>query len=148
MDIDRTPLISDDGLRHIPEIVGDATKVPLPNQSCEQVFSSECLEHFSWHVVPNVVKEWARLIQPGGVLHIEVPDFVAACNQLISLDSLEGDLAMQQIIFGGQVNEFDCHYAGITHRTLPKFVEDAGLKVTDLGRGWERGWLIVEGTRV
>lgn len=147
LDIDSAVLTSDDGIQHRPEIVCDATKVPLPDQSCEMVFSSEALEHFSWLRVPTVVKEWARLIEPGGVLHIAVPDFLAACKQVLDADTLEMDLAIQQIIFGGQINLFDFHFAGLTHRTLPKFFEDAGLRVTDIGRGWERGWLVVEGTR-
>lgn len=147
LDIARTPLHSDDGQIHLPEIIGDARRVPLPDQSCAEVFSSECLEHFPWQQTAEVVAEWARLVEPGGILKIQVPDFVAAAQQLLSGDSLETDLAMQQIIFGGQVNEFDFHYAGLTHRTLPQFVRDAGLEVTDVGRGWERGWLVVEGTR-
>lgn len=147
LDVDNTPLHSEDGLTHLPEIVADARKIPLPDQTCEMVYSQECLEHFPWADTARVVKEWARLVQPGGLLRIEVPDFLAACQQVLSNASLEMDLAIQQIIFGGQSNAFDFHYAGLTHRTLPDFIQATGLAVTDIKRGWEYGWLLVEATR-
>lgn len=147
MDGDTTPLISDDGRFHQAELIGGVDKVPLPDRSCSLVYSQECLEHFPWGRTREVVAEWARLVEPGGILHVEVPDFEAACRQLLEGADLELDLAMQQIVFGGQVNQWDYHYAGITHRTLPHFVEQAGLTVIDIGRGWERGWLTVVAER-
>lgn len=146
-DISGHRLISDDGQDHFPEIIGDARNVPLEDETCELVYSQECLEHFPWTDTPLVVREWARLVRPGGQLRIEVPDFLAACQQVLTHDTLDMDLRIQQIIFGGQVNQWDFHYAGLTHRTLPHFVEEQGLTVTKVLRGWEHGWLMVEATR-
>jgi hypothetical protein len=55
---------------------------------------------------------------------------------------------MQQIFFAEQLNEFDFHYAGITHRTLPYFMENVGFEVVDIKRGDEFGWLRVEGRKL
>lgn len=147
MDGDTSPLVSEDGRLHQAELIGGVDKVPLPSQSCSVVYSQECLEHFPWGRTQEIVREWARLVAPAGILHIEVPDFEAACRQLLGGADLDLDLAMQQIMFGGQVNQWDFHYAGLTHRTLPHFVELAGLTVIDIGRGWERGWLTVVAER-
>lgn len=147
LDADGTALISDDGFFHYPEVIGDARSVPRPDGSYLEVYSQECLEHFPWASTAGVVKEWARLVVPGGELRIEVPDFIACCEQLIAHDSLDMDLRMQQLFFGGQVNRFDYHYAGLTHRTLVKFIEDAGLSVIEVKRGWQHGWLMVRGRR-
>lgn len=147
LDGDPTPLVGPDSRLHPVDLVAPADKVPLPDQSCSVVYSQEALEHFPWGQTQAVVREWARLVEPAGILHIEVPDFEAACRQLLEGATLELDLAMQQIMMGGQTNKWDFHYAGITHRTLPHFMEQAGLTVIDIGRGWERGWLTVVGER-
>jgi len=147
LDGDPARLQSDDGLLHYPDIVSRAERVLLPDRSCRVVYSQECLEHVPWNRTAEVVGEWARLIEPGGILHIEVPDFLAACKQALEVDTLDMDLAIQQIIFGGQSNMWDYHFAGLTHRTLPFYMEQSGLTVIDIGRGWERGWLTVVGER-
>jgi predicted SAM-dependent methyltransferase len=58
------------------------------------------LEHFPWAQGCKVLTEWARLVAPGGLLKIEVPDFLAACQEILSIDSEAGDFALQQIVFG------------------------------------------------
>ncbi len=146
VDIDPSPLWSEKGLKPV-DIVSDARHIALPDRCADVVYSQECLEHFPWKETKSVVAEWARLVNVNGRLIIEVPDFEAACNQLIEMGTLEGDLAMQQIFFAEQINENDFHYAGLTHRTLPFFVEEAGLDVVDVKRGSEWGWLRVEGVR-
>lgn len=147
IDIDPTPLVGKDGTLHPVELVCDATSVPLPDGSFEHVFSSEAIEHFSWRKTGDVIKEWTRLLVPGGTIRVEAPDFLAACRQVLETDTLEMDLAIQQIIFAEQLNPHDIHFAGLTHRTLPHYFELAGLTVTNVERGWDCGWLRVDGTK-
>lgn len=147
VDIDKRPLTAADGSRHPVDVVADARKTGLPDRCAELVYSQECLEHFSRADYPKVLREWARLVAPGGRLRVEVPDFLAACNQVLTTDTLEMDRAIQQIIYGGQVNEWDFHYSGHTPRTLSADMEALGLTVVDVKRGWEHGWLLVEGER-
>lgn len=147
-DIDPRPLHDPKtGKKYPVDIICDARKINLPDNYADIVYNSECLEHFPWRATGDVVKEWARIVKPGGILVIECPDFIAACQQVIDWDCLEGDLRMQQIFFAEQLNEFDFHYAGITHRTLPHFMEEAGLTVMDVKRGPDWGWLRVEGKK-
>lgn len=147
VDIDPRPLVGEDGKRHPVEVVCDARKITLPDRCAELVYSQECLEHFPWREVPRVLREWSRLVARGGSIRIEVPDFLAACRQAIETDTLEMDRAIQQIIFGGQANQFDFHCAGLTPRILSAELEGLGLEVIDVRRGWEYGWLLVEGKR-
>ena len=147
MDIDPRPITDEHGQSHPVDIVSDARHIRLPNGCAELVYSQECLEHFPWSQYQTVLKEWARLVAPGGRLRIEVPDFLAACRQALETDTLEMDRAIQQIIFGGQVNQYDFHYTGLTPRMLAEDMETAGLKVVEVRRGWEHGWLLVEGER-
>lgn len=147
VDIDPRPLTAADGTRHPVDVVSDARNINLRSGCAELVYSQECLEHFGRADYPKALAEWARLVGDGGILRIEVPDFLAACQQVLTTDTLEMDRAIQQIIYGGQVNEFDYHYSGHTPRTLTADMEALGLTVIDVKRGWEVGWLRVEGRR-
>lgn len=146
LDADNTPLVDDQGGRHPVDVVADATNFRL-SQRFKVVYSQECLEHFSWHDYQDVLKVWADHVDVGGILRIEVPDFLAACEQVLKTGTLEMDRAIQQIIFGGQANKWDFHYTGITHRMLVDDMERMGFDIAQVKRGWEHGWLLVEGMK-
>lgn len=151
IDIDAAPLSPMPGLppgRYPVDVVCDAKKLTLPDGCADLVFSSEALEHFPWRDYQAVLAEWARIVRPGGGrLWIEVPDFLLACQEVIAYDSLDGDRRMQQIIFGGQDNPFDFHFAGITHRMLADDLQRLGFDIESVERGNECGWLRVIGRR-
>lgn len=147
VDADPTPLLDERGGRHAVDVVCNAAAIHLPDQCAELVYSQECLEHFPWREAPLVLHEWARLVDVGGSLRIEVPDFAAACRQFLETDTLDMDRRIQQIIFGGQANQWDYHYTGWTPRMLQAEMESAGLEIIDTRRGWEHGYLLVEGRR-
>jgi predicted SAM-dependent methyltransferase len=53
----------------------DVTKgIPLENGTCCMVYSSHVLEHFSKSNGEAFIKECYRVLQPGGILRIVVPD--------------------------------------------------------------------------
>lgn len=148
VDIDPRPLHDPKtGQRHPVDVVCDARKLNLPDNYADIVFNSEVIEHFPYKETGEVIKEWARVVKPGGALITEAPDFLLACNQILEWDCLEGDLRMQQIFFAEQLNPFDFHFAGLTHRTLSHFMEEAGLTVEEVKRGDEWGWLYCRGRK-
>jgi SAM-dependent methyltransferase len=54
-----------------PDIIADASSIPVGNEEFDFLISSHCLEH-----VPNTLrtlKEWARVIRPGGTLFLVLP---------------------------------------------------------------------------
>lgn len=58
-----------------PDLVSECDKLSLiASQSCDAVFSSHLLEHFDYEKVPDILKEWTRVIRPGGHLILYVPD--------------------------------------------------------------------------
>lgn len=147
VDIDSFPLIDSEGGQHPVDVVCDARRINLPDHYADFVLSSECLEHFPHREYTNVLAEWVRIVKPGGRIRVEVPDFLLACNQILEADSLEMDRAMQQIFFAEQLNEYDYHFVGITHRMLVEDFERLGLQVADVKRGGDWGWLMVEGLK-
>lgn len=54
---------------------GDATKgLPLQPESCEVVYSSHLLEHLDRSEANKFLRETFRVLQPGGIIRIAVPD--------------------------------------------------------------------------
>lgn len=147
VDINPAPLTASDGSVHPVDVICDARNIHLPDRCADLVYSQECLEHFKRDEWESVLAEWVRLVAPGGKIRVEVPDFLAACQQVINTDTWEMDHAIQQIVFGGQANQWDIHYVGLTPRMLSRRFEELNLTVTDVKRGWEHGWLMVEAER-
>lgn len=145
VDIDPRPLVDPKTMeRHPVDVVSDARKLELPDNYADIVFNSECLEHFPYKETRAVLGEWCRIVKPGGMIRVEVPDFLLACKQILEWDCLEGDRAMQQIFFAEQLNEFDFHYTGLTPRMLTDDFEALGFEVEDIKRGDDWGWLKVD----
>lgn len=59
------------------------------NESADLIYASHCLEYFDRQEVVGVLGEWYRVLKPGGVLRLAVPDFRA----LIDVYRRSGDLA-------------------------------------------------------
>lgn len=59
-----------DGMQR-PDLIADASSIPLPDASQDYVFSSHVLEH-----LPDTIRtlhEWRRLLKPNGVLFLLLP---------------------------------------------------------------------------
>lgn len=63
---------------------GYADKLPFESDSLDFVYSSHLLEDFTKEDRPNIVKEWARVVKPGGYIIILVPE-VNAWNYSVNV---------------------------------------------------------------
>jgi hypothetical protein len=104
---------------------GEIYPLPFGDGSADVIRASHCLEHFGHKVVGDVVKEWVRVLKPGGSLKIAVPDF----RKIVSW-YVEGrnDLPLQLYLMGGQRDEDDYHKTIFEHGLLKRVMEDAGLE--------------------
>lgn len=99
---------------------------PLPafaDNSVEAIRASHVLEHFPHGQVADVIKEWVRVLKPGGELKIAVPDFAG-----IAQGYLEGRAQPTEgYVMGGQVDGADFHKAIFDEAHLKKHLAGAGL---------------------
>lgn len=104
----------------------------LPDECATEIVASHILEHFSHKDTQAVLNEWVRVLRPGGVIRIAVPDFNFILNELLNENPRE--LPVVSYLFGGQRDEDDYHHNLFTEARLERYMAGAGL--TDIKR-WE-----------
>jgi SAM-dependent methyltransferase len=65
--------------------------LPLPGETFDAVYHSHVLEHLPRDEAPSFLSECFRLLKPGGVLRIAIPDLETICR--VYLDQLDRSLA-------------------------------------------------------
>jgi predicted SAM-dependent methyltransferase len=105
----------------------------------ETIYVSHVMEHLSYiDELPVALKAFRRVLRTGGLLRVSVPDFEALCRLFLDprLDAAMRFHVMR-IIFGGQMNPYDFHKAGLTEEFLTDFLTTAGFR--DIRRVGEFG---------
>jgi SAM-dependent methyltransferase len=109
------------------DIKADAAVLPLPAESVAEIFCSHALEHMGYAEHGPALREWLRVLQPGGKLTVVVPnmDYVAT----VWLHGGDRHYA-EQIMFGGQTREGDYHLSGFRPADIEAALTSAGFTVT------------------
>jgi len=120
-------------------LVCDARKLPLNDESVEEIFSSHVIEHFSWREVKDVLIEWLRVLKKGGKLEMITPDFFRLWQNLVDeidlpkTDKWRGGVVDSEFVAyvtgGGQDYPENTHTAHYTDKWYRKTLEDLGCKV-------------------
>ena len=94
------------------------------DESCDEVRASHVLEHFSHRETEAVLREWIRVLKPGGWLKVAVPDFRYIAQEYLKAET---DAPLHGYCMGGQVDENDYHKAIFDEDGLRQALEDLGL---------------------
>ncbi len=102
------------------------------NSSVQAIYASHVLEHFYYSLNNELIttlKEWHRVLKPGGQLLISVPDLKTLCWLYLNpnLVAIERHHLMR-IIFGGQTNSYDVHKVGFDFEILALYLEEVGFE--------------------
>ena len=90
-----------------PDLVADVRDLPYEDNSVEQIAAFHVLEHFRYD--EPVLEEWHRVLVPGGLIVVVVPDLIATYLMRNRLDvgwgpKRDGPLDLQYlnaVVFGG-----------------------------------------------
>jgi len=52
------------------DVVGDVRKIPFKDNELDEVYGHWILEHFYYREISDILKEWYRVLKPGGLLHL------------------------------------------------------------------------------
>lgn len=95
----------------------------MPDGSADEIRASHILEHFSHLAIADVLAEWVRVLKPGGLLKIAVPDFEFIAQQYLA----GSDIPVQGYVMGGHVDADDHHGTIFDREVLIDVMEAAGL---------------------
>jgi predicted SAM-dependent methyltransferase len=128
-----TDLVTDHNFQ--PDQLWDFRKpIPLPDGSVGFILAWHILEHAALHERDGMVKDWYRVLKPGGKLAIAVPDIVDLYERY---KKHEFDWYILMVNIYGPWNGFigDLHRWGYNRDELAKVLKDGGFgRVDELGR--------------
>jgi hypothetical protein len=97
-----------------------------------EVWANHILEHIPYADTDTALVEWVRILKPGGVLKVGVPD-IGAAGRMIS-NGEPPSLALLGVLYGDQGNSYwkqhqdgGIHMAGFTKKSLADAMTRAGL---------------------
>lgn len=126
------------GKRHIPNFVHiDAVDYPhvdhvasidnlsfIQDSSVDLIYNCHVLEHFKRRDVERVLREWHRVLKPGGVLRISVPDFAKLCEVYLRYGKIDMVIGA---LFGRQDYLYNIHYNVFDFDSLSVLLQLSGF---------------------
>ncbi|HVW25543.1 MAG TPA: tetratricopeptide repeat protein [Polyangiaceae bacterium] len=116
-----------------PEVdhVGNAGDLSrFADGSFAAVYASHVLEHFDYKVaVTSALREWWRVLEPGGRLFVSVPDLSVLSRLFVDRQLTGADrFLVMRMMFGGHDDRYDYHLVGLDEEILTGFLEHAGFE--------------------
>lgn len=113
------------------DYVGDCTDLSrFADESVDEVYASHVHEHLGYQQeLPRALAEVHRILKPGGIFRIAVPDLDVLCRLFIHPNlALQDRFHVVRMMFGGQIDPFDFHKVGLNWPILCEFLGRAGFK--------------------
>jgi predicted SAM-dependent methyltransferase len=105
-----------------------------------EIYASHVVEHLDFTgELQSTLKEWRRVLVPGGRVCISVPDLDVLAQLVLDKKKLstEDRLLVMRMIFGGHVDKYDYHMVGLNEEFLAVYLDRAGYvnmrKVQEFG---------------
>lgn len=99
--------------------------LPFTDNELDGILCAHCLEHMTLHDSVKVLRECHRILKPGGVMMVSVPD-ASVFRKHHHEDTVENaERIFGEPIYLGDGETTFCGYAAFTHNHLQLFTEDS-----------------------
>jgi len=109
----------DDSLGH------DVRALPFRDGSVDEIRASHVLEHIPYRQAQSTLEHWFRLLKPGGVIRIAVPDFEKIVQWYT--ENRGSEVPLEAYLMGGYTSELDGHKAIYQQQKLVGLLEAVGF---------------------
>ncbi len=114
-----------DGFTTVDRKAGsEAYPLDYPDGSAESIYASHILEHFCFLDVEKVLRDWVRVLKPGGKIQLAVPDFEYLVRAYLNGEPFH----LQGYVLGGHTDSDDRHGALFDRDTLTELMLTVGLE--------------------
>ena len=117
----------------VADVVASADRLPYRSGSVAEILALDMLEHFPAARTDAVLREWHRILAPGGRLRIKVPNLAVLAQQIV--DGKTPALVIRNIYGGhrwGPDGSWDAHHTGWTPPLLRRHLTDVGFTVLSI----------------
>ena len=97
----------------------------IGDDSVDLIYNCHVLEHFKRRDVTKGLSEWKRVLKPGGILRMSVPDFASLCEVYQRYGKLELIIGA---LFGRQDYLYNIHYNVFDFPTLSRVLQEVGFE--------------------
>lgn len=116
-----------------PDIIADCRSIPLSDGCADELMAIHLFEHLYLWEAEQALKEWHRLLKPGGALVLEMPDIIKSARNLLELTAQGSDKVDQLAMWGiyGDPRPKDhlmCHHWGWTFKTIAPVLGRNGFR--------------------
>jgi predicted SAM-dependent methyltransferase len=120
-----------------------------------EIYASHVLEHFDFTgELVAALKEWHRVLAPGGMLHVSVPDMDVLARLFLDRQRLSKEyrFTVMCMMFGGHGDQYDYHYIGFNEEFLRDYLLSVGFvtaaRVPEFGICNDTSMMTIEGTLI
>lgn len=133
-------------------------EIPYIDKSVDEISSEHALEHLPRPLAEKAIREFARVLKPGGKLNLKVPDLEDCCRKFLENPHLQESWYMHTLYgiqdyrdtptapFKDKVNYGQIHYTGFTESRMRRLLTEAGFVIDRMYKydGWSTPSLAVE----
>jgi predicted SAM-dependent methyltransferase len=110
------------------DFIGDITDLSqFLDESAEKVYASHVLEHVGINLVEKAIKEIFRILKPGGIFYVSVPDLEVLAKLFLAESDGGNKIILMKMIYGAQTDKHDFHYVGFWRDILFAWIKIAGF---------------------
>jgi predicted SAM-dependent methyltransferase len=109
-----------------PDIVDDVFKLnKFENESVDLIYACHVLEHADYIESEKALKRWYKILKPGGVLRLAVPDMEAHFAHYYYHKNLR---LLHSTFWGSQKHSYDYHKNGWDYKKLKEDLTTVGFR--------------------
>lgn len=100
------------------------------NETFAVIYASHVVEHLDYKgELTSALREWCRVLEPGGQVFISVPDLDVLARLLVAKAGMttEERFFVMRMLFGGHTHAHDYHVTGLNEEFLRQFLCEAGF---------------------